>query len=173
MSRKKGLPPAVLAALGLSACVDGCQPADLPILGRLFEEAADTQPCLSIDVVDTGVGPCLSEVMPDPPPVADPPPVGPCLSPPPPPPPPQPRVGPCLSPVPQPPPPPVNVCLAPMIIDEAPTDDAPTDDGAGTLPEPPAEERDLDAPAVLQRLIRQQTLPADVLARLSDDATEG
>ncbi|MCA9297933.1 MAG: hypothetical protein H6737_16930 [Alphaproteobacteria bacterium] len=60
------LPPAVLAALGLSACVDGCDPSDLPLVGDLFEPVA-THPCLSIAPVDTDqpvpeVHPCLSEI---------------------------------------------------------------------------------------------------------------
>ncbi|MEZ4319769.1 MAG: hypothetical protein R3F61_19800 [Myxococcota bacterium] len=94
------LPPAVIAALGLSACVDGCDPADLPLVGGLFRDGGEDEarptpevlPCLS--AIDTGVrgSPDL-------------PPVGPCLSVPP-------EVGPCLSPVPQPPPPVRPPCLS-------------------------------------------------------------
>jgi len=101
MSKSK-LPPAVLAALGLSACVDGCGPEDLPLVGRLFEHDAPDEtvmPCLSLPP-DTGtphpdagdfppLHPCLKVAIPPQPPVT------PCLSPPLKPQPPI-RVGPCL-----------------------------------------------------------------------------
>ena len=71
---KKSLPPAVLAALGLSACVDGCDPGALPIVGDWFDQGGDTdiQPCLTVEIP-----PCLSVIAPQP--VSPEPPVGPCL----------------------------------------------------------------------------------------------
>ncbi len=174
------LSPSVLAALGLSACVDGCEPEDLPIVGRLFEDGQgpeDTQPCLNVPapvpppvgpcldmVADTGlpkpapspspapeeVQACLLIVLPDP--VTQPAPVGPCLKIAQP-----PRVGPCLRmapvrPLPQPSPSPVE-----------PAGDPPEDDGAGDLDESSTRGDD-----VLAALIRDGILAEDVVARLSE-----
>jgi hypothetical protein len=162
------LSPSVLAALGLSACVDGCEPADLPVVGRLFDDGGDdvapclkvapipvppedVGPCLEAPMADTAQRPsdrevhaCLKVVMPTTP-ITKPAPVGPCLRMAP------PRVGPCLRvrppSYPPPTPSPPNV---------------PVDDGAGALEDDCPEPID-----VLAALVDEGVLAPDVLDRLT------
>ena len=174
---KRTLSPAILAALGLSACVDGCGPEELPLIGRLFQndgpEDAVT-PCLS-PPLDTGpppvapgvppMHPCLKVALPPQPPV------GPCLSPPVTPPPPV-RVGPCLriapkqkpvvSPIPVGPclelvPEPIQQkCLSHIEVPDIPE----LGDQGSAPPSPKAD--------VLAALVVGGVLPSDVLARIHE-----
>ncbi|MEZ4322575.1 MAG: hypothetical protein R3F61_34225 [Myxococcota bacterium] len=133
------LSPAVLAALGLSACVDGCDPSDLPLVGSLFGDGQDDDtvgPCLNVmclsqpipQPVDTGVQACLKVVEPEP--VTQPIRVGPCLRMAPPRPPnptapvPVPVPDPAPAPAPPVPEPPVGPCLdfAPPEMPRVPAD---------------------------------------------------
>lgn len=178
------LSPSVLAALGLSACVDGCDPEDLPIVGRLFEEdGGDTQACLNvpapqpppIEVPPEDVGPCLEIAMdtgtnPKPTPAPVPEDVQPCLlivmpapvtQPTP--------VGPCLKVV-QPQrvqPERVGPCLRMRPISPppqpTPAPATPDNDGAGAL-----EAGSTSGEQVLAALIRDGVLAEDVVARISD-----
>lgn len=177
------LPPSILAALGLPACVDGCDPTDLPVVRDLFDDDEPSMhPCLNVAMprpADTDepvlspvpIGPCL-EMMPEPR-------VGPCLKMPP-----QPRVGPCLDfPAPAPTPPPrvgpclrmmpdspvpaevpVHPCLS-VAPPEPPLPTPPDGDRSGSLPTP----RDL----LLAKLAAEGILPQDVVDRVATTGTAG
>lgn len=143
MSPRK-LSPSILAALGLSACVDGCDPADLPLVGVLFGDGGDdggdgVHPCLK-------VAPCL-EPVPTPP-------VGPCLE--------APAVdtGPCLEiavPTPVTNPVPLHPCLR-MVPPPPPPPPPPSGPPGGAI-QP-------SRPDVLASLVDEGVLAADVLERL-------
>ena len=158
--RKKTLSPAVLAALGLTGCIDSCNPLE-PL--EFFRDGDDDEvhPCLSMVVepdpeVEPPVHPCLSPPRPPPDP-----PIGPCLKIAP------PRVGPCLRmvmprPVTQPAPSPgmdLELEVGPCLTDPfEPAIQPPEGDPSGS-----AHHRSDD---VVAKLISEGLLSADVVERL-------
>ncbi|MCB9677882.1 MAG: hypothetical protein H6737_22465 [Alphaproteobacteria bacterium] len=175
MPDPRKLSPALLAALGLTACTDGCHPSDLPLVGTLFDDGGDDRvgpclemmPCLSPPPIDTDAGPCLNVPEPEPPglcliarpavPITQPIRVGPCLKIRRPEPIPEPPVAPCLKPV-APPRPSVKPCLDFVVPPQAPLPTPAPDDQSGlVLP---------DRVEVLATLLDSGILPPDVLDRI-------
>lgn len=152
--RKKTLSPAVLAALGLTGCIDSCNPLE-PLEFFRDGNEEEVHPCLSVMVEPEPVPPvhpCLSPpVKPDP--ILD---IGPCLKIAP------PRVGPCLRMVmPRPviqPVPDQDVEVGPCLSDRVEPAFPLEGDPSGSVPQRSDE--------VVAKLISEGLLSADVVARL-------